>query len=358
MARSKMTITAGNPVGQFVRILPENIRQELDIYADSLPPLDLVGALNALEGAELQTALRSSYGQARFGPELARLGVDNNKGRPRVPGLVVVKLVRGLSRGEMSAKVVLSLLTDGVYKLLLVQAAGLTAEIPPGWYREELDTPTLRALAVMGAHRLNDPSAPWALAAMVRSEDPAIKVLVKPDDMEHLRQSTGQFLRHAEPEQNDALREWVRRRAALTEQSVPAAAIGQVPAQRKSADQQLNPSASSSTGAVTVGNTDSAASISPSPALAADSSVTPGVQPSCPADGSLALNVDSALGMLGQQFADAASVLLPRLTRALTESYAPDEDDLAMLVALRALLVRTSREIAVQTSTTQTTSLP
>ena len=209
MARSKVTASAGSIVGEFVRILPDSIRKELDIYADSLPPLNLVGALNALDDKELQEALRSCE-QTRIGPQLTRLGVDNNKGRPRVPDVLIAKLARGLSRGDMSAKLVLQMLTAGVYNLLLVRAAELTSEFPPGWYRKELDTPVLRALAVMGAHRLNDPSAPWALAGMVDAEDPAVKILVKPDAMEALELSTGQFLLQAKPEKHEVLREWVQ----------------------------------------------------------------------------------------------------------------------------------------------------
>ena len=212
MARSNTTVSAGSIVGEFVRILPDSIRKELDIYADSLPPLNLIGALNALDDKELQAALRSCE-QTRMGPQLTRLGVDNNKGRPRVPGLLIAKLARGLSRGDMSAKLVLQMLTGGVYHLLLVRAADLTNEFPPGWYREDLDTPVLRALAMMGAHRLNDPSAPWALAGMVRDEDPAVKILVKPDAMEALELSTGQFLLQAKPEKHQVLREWVHGRA-------------------------------------------------------------------------------------------------------------------------------------------------
>lgn len=212
MARSKVTASGGSIVGEFVRILPDSIRKELDIYADSLPPLNLVGALNALDDKELQEALRSCD-QTRIGPQLTRLGVDNNKGRPRVPDVLIAKLARGLSRGDMSAKLVLQMLTAGVYNLLLVRAAELTSEFPPGWYRKELDTPVLRALAVMGAHRLNDPSAPWALAGMVDAEDPAVKILVKPDAMQALELSASQFLRQAKPDKHEVLREWVQRRA-------------------------------------------------------------------------------------------------------------------------------------------------
>src|ERR1022692_1246218 len=318
MVHSKMTATAGSIVGEFVRILPENIRRELDVYAESLTSLDLVGALNALDDSGLQAVLRSCA-QARIGAALTRLGVDNYKGRPRVPGLLVAKLIRGLSRGEMSAKLVLQLLTDGVYKLLLVQAAGLSGELPPDWYCEELDTPVLRALAVLGVHRLNDPSAPWVLACMVRGEDPAVKILVKPDAMEPLELSTGQFLQQARPEQHEVLREWVRRRAVLpTLQDKQWAAAVQEPAQKTSASPRPN-SSLPGTG-VTTGTDDNAPSLiasSPAP-----SSVTPGSRPPRPADESHEMEISSALSLLNQEFAEAASVLLPRLSRALIESYA------------------------------------
>ena len=358
MARSKMTVTAGSIVGEFVRILPDSIRKELDIYTDSLPPLDLVGALNALEDKELQAALRSCE-QTRMGPQLTRLGVDNNKGRPRVPGLLITKLARGLSRGEMSAKLVLQLLTDGVYKLLLVQAADLTSEFPPGWYNEGLDTPVLRALAMMGAHRLNDPSAPWALAGMVRGEDPAVKILVKPDVVEKLELSTGQFLLQARPEQHEVLREWVRRRASLlTLKENPVVPAAQVPTQKTSAGQRPNSSSLPSIG-LTTGTGDMPPSVTDhSSTPAVPSSATPGTRPPCPADEGHELDVNSALSLLGQQFAEAVSNLLPRLSRALVESYAPNEHDLAALAALRALLMQTSQEIAARTGTSQTTSLP
>src|SRR6266567_392666 len=361
MARSKMTVNAGSIVGEFVRNLPENIRRDLDVYAESLPSLDLVGALNALDDTGLQAVLRSCA-QARMGPALTRLGVDNNKGRPRVPGLLVAKLIRGLSRGEMSAKLVLQLLTDGVYKLLLVQAAGLSGELPPDWYCQELDTPVLRALAVLGAHRLNDPSAPWALAYMVRGEDPAVKILVKPDAMESLELSTGQFLQQARPEQHEVLREWVRRRAGLpTLQDKHLAAALQEPEQKTSASPRPNSSRRGS-GAPTGTHDDAPSLVVSSPALssapATASSLPPGSRPPRPADESSELEIGSALSLLGQQFVEAVSVLLPRLSSALMESYAPDEHDLAALARLRALLLRTSHEIAARTGTSQTTSLP
>jgi len=361
MTRNKLTVSPGSLVGDFVRILPDSIRKELDIYADSLPPPDLVGALNALDEAELRAALRSCAPQ--IGGALTRLGVDNNKGRPRVPGVLVTKLMRGLSRGEMSAKLVLQLLTDGVYKLLLVQAADLDSEIPPGWYRKELDTPVLRALAVMGAQRLNDPSAPWALAGMVRGEDPAVKILVKPAAVEPLKISTRQFLRRARPNQHEVLRDWVRRRAmlpALQDNSVATAV--RVPVQQAPPGQR--PSSSSLPG---IGGTPGSGDMdlpaaASSPPLSFSQvvafSVTPSPRPSVPAGEGNELDIDDALGLLGQQYAEAASVLLPSLSRALIESYAPDERDLAMLADLRALLLQTSHEIAVRTGTSQTTSLP
>lgn len=366
MARSNMTVSAGSIVGEFVRILPDSIRKEIDIYADSLPPLNLVGALNALDDKELQAALRSCE-QTRMGPQLTRLGVDNNKGRPRVPGLLIAKLARGLSRGDMSAKLVLQMLTDGVYHLLLVRAAQLTNEFPPGWYREDLDTPVLRALAMMGAHRLNDPSAPWALAGMVRDEDPAVKILVKPDAMEALEFSTGQFLLQAKPEKHEVLREWVHRRAMPpTAQDNPVPTAARQATQKPSAGQRP-PSRRPSAGATT-GTDHTPPSSAPYPAPASSPAAASPATRGTPAQRAQTdeqptgegqeLDVDTALSLLGQQFAEAVSVLLPRLRKALVETYAPDERDLGTLVDLRALLLRTSHEIAARTGTSRTTSLP
>jgi hypothetical protein len=363
MARSKVTASAGSIVGEFVRILPESIRKELDIYADSLPPLNLVGALNALDDKELQEALRSCD-QTRIGSLLTRLGVDNNKGRPRVPDVLIAKLARGLSRGDMSAKLVLQMLTAGVYNLLLVRAAKLTSEFPPGWYRKELDTPVLRALAMMGAHRLNDPSAPWALAGMVDAEDPAVEILVKPDAMQALELSAGQFMRQAKPDKHEVLREWVQRRAMP-----PTAQDNPVPTAAREATQKPSvarrpvsgrPSAGAATGA---GYTRPSTLPYPAPAPAAASPVTCGTRAERQTDEHLTgegqeLDVDTALSLLVQQFAEAVSVLLPRLRNALVGTYAPDESDLGTLVDLRALLLRTSHEIAARTGTSQTTSLP
>ena len=367
MARSNSTVSAGSIVGEFVRILPDSIREELDIYADSLPQLNLVGALNALDDKELQGALRSCD-QTRVGAQLTRLGVDNNKGRPRVPGLLITKLARGLSRGDMSAKLVLQALTGGVYHLLLVRAAELTNEFPPGWYREDLDTPVLRALAVMGAHRLNDPSAPWALAGMVRDEDPAVKILVKPDVMKALELSTGQFLLQAKPEEHQVLREWVHRRVMPpTAQDNPVPTAARRATQKPSAGQRPT-SCSPSTGTtIGTGHTPPSASSVPYPAPASApataSPATRGTPAPRQTDEHLTgegqeLDVDTALSLLGQQFAEAVSVLLPRLRKALEETYAPDERDLGTLADLRALLLRTSHEIAARTGTSQTTSLP
>ena len=361
MARSNTTVSAGSIVGEFVRILPDSIRKELDIYADSLPPLNLIGALNALDDKELQAALRSCE-QTRMGPQLTRLGVDNNKGRPRVPGLLIAKLARGLSRGDMSAKLVLQMFTGGVYHLLLVRAADLTNEFPPGWYREDLDTPVLRALAMMGAHRLNDPSAPWALAGMVRDEDPAVKILVKPDAMEALELSTGQFLLQAKPEKHQVLREWVHRRAMPpTAQDNPVPTAARQATQKPSACQRST-SRRPSTGATT-GTDHTPPSSAPYPAPASAPATASPATRATPAQRAQTdehptgegqeLDVDTALSLLDQQFAEAVSVLLPRLRKALVETYAPDERDLGTLADLRALLLRTSHEIAARTGTSQ-----
>lgn len=364
MARSNMTVSAGGIVGEFVRILPDSIRKELDIYVDSLPPLNLVEALNALDDKELQAALRSCE-QARMGPQLTRLGVDNNKGRPRVPGLLIAKLARGLSRGDMSAKLVLQMLTGGVYNLLLVRAAALTNEFPPGWYCEDLDTPVLRALAVMGAHRLNDPSAPWALAGMVRDEDSGVKILVKPDVMEALELSTGQFLLQAKPEKHQVLREWVRRRAMPpTTKDNPVPTAARQATQKPSAGQ--HPTSRRPSTEATTGTDHTAPSSAPNPALASIPATASPATRGTPAQRAQTdehptgegqeLDVDTALSLLGQQFAEAVSILLPRLRKALVETYAPDERDLETLADLRALLLRTSHEIAARTGTSQTTS--
>ena len=367
MARSNSTVSAGSIVGEFVRILPDSIRKELDIYADSLPLLNLVGALNALDDKELQTALRSCE-QTRMGPQLTRLGVDNNKGRPRVPGLLITKLARGLSRGDMSAKLVLQMLTGGVYHLLLVRAAELTNEFPPGWYREDLDTPVLRALAMMGAHRLNDPSAPWALAGMVRDEDPAVKILVKPDVMKALELSTGQFLLQAKPEKHQVLREWVQRRAMPpTAQDNPVPTAARRATQKPSVGERPTSCSPSTWATIGTGHTPPSASSAPYPAPASAPATASPATRGTPAQRQTGehptgegqeLDVDTALSLLGQQFAEAASVLLPRLRKALVETYAPDERDLGTLADLRALLLRTSYEIAARTGTSQMTSLP
>jgi hypothetical protein len=365
MARSITTVSAGNIVGEFVRILPDSIREELDIYADSLPQLNLVGALNLLDDKELQAALRSCD-QTWVGPQLTRLGVDNNKGRPRVPGLIIAKLARGLSRGDMSAKLVLQMLTGGVYRLLLVRAAELTNEFPPGWYREDLDTPVLRALAMMGAHRLNDPSAPWALAGMVRDEDPAVKILVKPDVMKALELSTGQFLLQAKPEKDQVLSEWVRRRAmppTAQDNPVPTAARRTT---QKSSVGQHPASCSPGTGAtIGTGHAPPSASSALCPAPASAPVVVSPAPRGKPAQRQTGehmtegqeLDVDAALSLLGQQFPEVVSVLLPRLRKALVETCAPDDRDLGTLADLRALLLRTSQEIATRTGTSQLTSL-
>ena len=243
-----------------------------------------------------------------------------------------------------------------------MRAAQLTNEFPPGWYREDLDTPVLRALAMMGAHRLNDPSAPWALAGMVRDEDPAVKILVKPDAMEALEFSTGQFLLQAKPEKHEVLREWVHRRAMPpTAQDNPVPTAARQATQKPSAGQRPTSRRPSTAATTDTDHTPPSSAPYPAPASspAAASPATRGTPAQRaqtdehPTGEGQELDVDTALSLLGQQFAEAVSVLLPRLRKALVETYAPDERDLGTLVDLRALLLRTSHEIAARTGTSQ-----
>ena len=120
------------------------------------------------------------------------------------------------------------------------------------------------------------------------------------------------------------------------------------------------PSAGAATG---TGHTHPSTFPYPVPAPATDSPATRGTPAKRETDEQVTgesheLDVDAALSLLGQQFAEVVSVLLPRLHNALVGTYAPDERDLGTLVDLRTLLLRTSHEIAARTGTSQTTSLP